>query len=88
MLLVHGNDIVVSMHIYITVDKEHHTIVPLPRDFVFQTSIVSELIWFISILLSYLQFVSLQFMQFKVSWGWRMCSTLTVRPRLLPESST
>ena len=77
-----------QMHIYITVVKEHHIIVLIPLYFDFQTSIVSELLWFFLFLLRYLQFVSLQFMRFKVSWGWRICSSLTVRSRLLPESST
>ena len=77
-----------QMHIYITVDKEHYIIVFIPLDFVFQTLIVPELIWFFSFLLSYLQFVSVQFMRFNVICGWRMCSSLTVRPQLLLESST
>ena len=77
-----------QMHIYITVDKECHIIGLIPRNFVFQTLIVSELIWFLLFLLNYLQFVSLTFMQFKVSWGWKMCSSLTVQPLLIPESWT
>ena len=42
--------------LFVTVDKEYHIIVLIARDFVFQTSIVSAGIWFISFLLAYLWF--------------------------------
>ena len=54
LLLVHMKYTRCTLHI--TVDKEHRDIILIPRDFVFQTPIVSALIWFFSFLLSYLQF--------------------------------
>ena len=91
--LVHWNDIVGSIHeipdayLYYCRQGMSYYSTHSSRLY-FQTLIVSELIWFFSFMLNYLQFVSLTFMQFKVSWGWKMCSSLTVQPQLIPESLT